>query len=908
MKNFKHYLFTLVAFVAGLVVVSCTEPAPEPTPSGKVSVNVEVANVGPASAKFDVLTSGIKSFSYLLSDVEAPATAILASGQKVNIEATDVETKSEVTVSGLDAGNTYTVYFAFQPAAGGIYEEVMKVEFTTVAYTDTVTVVDTMYDGYEVHLDIPAEVIERGNAIRYTTATLPMYNYQKQRDVIEADMLLTNAGQYTTKSRNITYDEYHSVERDEDGDPMYDAEGYVASFCDPMTPGEPCVFLAGEFSWYTLQEFDPELGEGHEDTGPYGWGEGYYVAAYDWERWYDEFGMDGYDSEKYWTGYYERVDVECKSPSSFDGKVDIRVYDKTPIDAIIQFTPSEDVVFYCVLLLEEGEYEATVLPLINNREDYMQWFTGSYFALYNFAAQTYNEPKELYLTDWFVNTKGFGGKTIRVFVTAMGNNEGNVQCFTETSFTLPEVELPAPEIEVTAVPSDDPFSVTFNVRATNQPITEAYFACNYVREFNTILKEYTYLSLLQQMGNAFGPNEIEQINSEKGFNMTWPSRDNATTRIAVLAYNWEGTGNNPNEVGSKAVCDYTTPHANYPERVESELFTTLVGEWEATAPMKTYELNDDNTYKITDAGNYTSKVVISGGVEYPETLSEEVYAVYEAAGVSRSDTEALFEEFKELADQYNRRTRGFNRLLCLGYNFADKAYMLDMIADPWDLFTDPEFNFSEVSHIFYDFGPKWNLEIDKDGSVWLPLDIEREFPMETFNFGMDYTFYMLGVGQYSFIGADIYDTKGNVILDARFPVEVSEDGNTVTINPIVYTDSDGDTETYYPCVAQLSMGYASPVNPRVAGPIVMKRKGASTAAVNSNQSVGRVAAPAVESLGEAPVPMARPRSMTNLDASKMRVYERAVIENPIETGEAAFHERMERYAKEVYGITFKDKK
>ena len=86
-----------------------------------------------------------------------------------------------------------------------------------------------------------------------------MYNYQKQRDVIEADMLLTNAGQYTTKSRSITYDEYHSIERNEDGDPMYDAEGNIATFCDPMTPGEPCVFLAGEFSWYTLQEFDPEL-------------------------------------------------------------------------------------------------------------------------------------------------------------------------------------------------------------------------------------------------------------------------------------------------------------------------------------------------------------------------------------------------------------------------------------------------------------------------------------------------------------------------------------------------------------------------------------------------------------------------------------------------------------------------
>jgi hypothetical protein len=479
---------------------------------------------------------------------------------------------------------------------------------------------------------------------------------------------------------------------------------------------------------------------------------------------------------------------------------------------------------------------------------------------------------------------------------------------------LPEVTLPKPEVVVTPVETKDPYSVTFNIKNPNygtNDITQLYFACNYVREFDQILKSYSYTDLLKEMGNPLHQDltAIEQINSESGFNFTVSSRENATTRLAVLAYNWEGSSNNPDATGSTAVAENKTPNASYPTRVNSELFTTLCGEWEATAPMKKYVAATENSEaRWEPVGNYSSKVTIASGIECPESLDESVYDLYDEWGISRDKTDELFEEFQQLAKQYNQRTRGFNRLLCLGYNLTDPEYNLSVVQTPWDLFISSEFSIATVADMFYDFGPKWNLEIDADGSVWLPINIEREFPMSAFYYGIDYTFFMLAVGESSYLGAPAYDNTGKLLLDSRFPVEVSEDGNTLTIKPIIYnyTDSYGQpaVETYYPCVAQLQYGIATPLNPRVAGDVVLKRKGASAQAAKANVSVGKSSAASVKSLGEAPVPVKRTYSMTPLVVDESKVIKPIVLKKAIDNSEEAYHARVRALFKEIYGVDF----
>lgn len=934
MKNFNRFLVAAVALIAGFAMSACTPDDINDKKGGKASVEVRVGDITPNGATITVVTNGIKEYAYIQREDAIDAAAIFVAGEMVTVEATDVATTKEIKIQGLEPNTTYKYYFAFRKPNNDFYGDVQCAEFTTTGYGDDVlTVVERKLDGFAIHIQVPEEVKERGNALRYSTSSLPMYNYSKIEGGMEIDMLLYNAQQFTTEDKTVRYDEYHSYERDEDGNVIENG----AAYSDPKVPGEPGVFLVGEYGYMgdpdemvvymdgevktvSIPEDDPEYVNYVTNaiwSYPAGWSKGYYMPMYDWKRWIEDAKTDpdNYDTEKYWTGYYEKLYINTLEPETLAGNVEIKVTDKTPIDACITFTADEDVLFYNYMILTESEYQNNVMPLLDGNEEHLRWFVGSYFAMMSFGVQGASGTTEQWLKDdWFVDTKGFAGQQIRVLVAGMGDNEGKTQCFNSATFTMPEVTLPKPEVVITPIESDDPYTVSFLIKNPNldNPITEAYFACNYVREYDAILKSYSYTSLLQEMGNALHTDRtaIEQINSEEGFVFTISSRENATTRLAMLVYNWEGSGNNPDTPGSTAVAEYTTPKANYPVRVNSDLFTTLCGEWEATAPMKEWvsDENNENGGYWKDVAAYTSPVTIASGITYPETLSDEVYAIYDEWGISRDETDALYEEFVALAKDYNNRTRGFNRLLCLGYNFADPAYMLNVIQTPYDLFISDEFSSATVADMFYDFGPKWNLEIDTDGNVWLPINIEREFPMSTFYYGMDYTFYMLAVGENSYMGAPVYNTQGQLICDSKFPVEVSEDGNTITIKPIIYNykDANGNdaVETYYPCVAQLQYGMATPLNPRVNGEVVLKRKGASTQSAKVNASVGAVPTQNVESFGEAPVAKQRTYSMTPLVIDESKVRTRNVRETPIDNSEEAYHARVRKLFKQTYGFDF----
>ena len=935
MKNFNRTLCAFFAFVVALAMGACNND-PALDESNNLTFNVEVVNPTAMGAEIAVTVKNVKEFAYVQRDSDIAAVPVLSGGTKVTIENPAALSTKNITIQGLETNTLYTYYFACRAADDTIINDVVKVEFMTTSYGDNVlTVVDQKYDGWAVYIQIPEEVKARGNGLRYSTSSMPMYNYAKQKGSMELDMLLYNAGQCTTTDKLVIYDEYNSTERDKNGDIIYDENGNLASatYADPKVPGEPGYFLVGEFGYMDDEEERVVYVDGEVMTVndgsymdysiwwyPAGWKPGYYMPQYDWKRWIDAVDTEGYDTEKYWSGYYERLYVETLKPEVITDGVKIGVYDKSPKDACVTFSASDEILQYCILMCTESEYQTQILPILENNEEHLRWFVSSHFAMFSFGIQMGSGESELWLTDWFVDTRGMAGQTIRVMVTGLCDQEGKRQSFDTFTFELPEATLPKPQVVVTPVPSDDPYSFTFNIKNPDpsNEITEAYFACNYTREFNTILDEYSYTSLLKKMGNPLGKNELDAINcktvgdiTHDGFNMTMSSRDNATTRLALLVYNWEGSGNNPDEVDSPAVAEYTTPTANYPVRVNSDLFEKLQGEWIATAPMRNYiaetdaEGNTTGKYTYEDAGVYTSPVTIMQELPYSEDVPQEVYDIYAAAGISRDRTEELYEEFVEISKWYNRRTKGYNRLLCLGYNFAAPTYMLDIVATPYDLFIASDYSVSEVSYMFYDFGPKWNFEIDEDGSVWLPINIEREYPLEAFNFGLDYTFYMLAVGESYYLDGDLVDSKGKVTLKARFPVEVSADYNTITIKPIEYIDPNGLKEFFYPCVAQLSNGYATPVNPRVKGDVVLKRKGAATSAVKShNAVVSNAATQTIPSLGEARVPMARPTiyTMTSLDPAKAKHISRIVPEKKIEAGVEAYHKRATECVKAYFGF------
>ena len=148
MTNFKHYLFAVVALVAGFAISACTnDPANQGGGnSAKTSIEVLVGEPTPASVEITVKTTGIKEFAYIL-DKDRDATAILAGGTKVEIEDATVASENKVLIQGLEANSTHKVYFAFRQSDNKIYGEVKIAEFTTTSYGEVLTVVERKNDG-----------------------------------------------------------------------------------------------------------------------------------------------------------------------------------------------------------------------------------------------------------------------------------------------------------------------------------------------------------------------------------------------------------------------------------------------------------------------------------------------------------------------------------------------------------------------------------------------------------------------------------------------------------------------------------------------------------------------------------------------------------------------------------------
>ena len=910
MKNFNRALCAIFAFVVAITMGACTNPDLE---GGPTTYNVVVDKPTAMGAYIDVTVRNIKEFAYYLTDDELPAAAILAGGKVVKIDNTKKLTKKRVEIDGLKTNSAYNVLFAFRADDETILPEVKSVQFVTTDYGDPVTIVEKMYNGVKIQITMPDEVKERGNALRYAIASMPMYNYAKQYEKIEPEMLLNNAMQYTTKDKLVIYDEEHNYERDENGEVIENG----AEYADPQVPGEPGYFLIGEYEYMNDTEarivvVDGETKVVNDDsywddtiwTYPAGWDFGYYNPKYNWAKYLAERGTPAYNSESYWTGYYERIPVHTLEPE-ICGSIDIKVTDKTPIDACVAITPSEEVESYTVMIMQESEYQTQFLPLIENNEEYVRWMVGSYFAMMSWGSGDYFGDAEIWLKGWFTDTKGLDGHEVRVMVAGRCDDAGTKQCFATTKFTLPEVTQPKPQIKVTPLhlEDEDAYTLRFNIKnmTPDNPITEAYYACNYVREFDIILKSYTYTSLIKELcsTNKFNAAELEQINSAEGFTFEMSSRESTTSRIAVLAYNWEGTANDLDATASPAVAEFTTRAADFKPRVNNSLFTELAGEWVASAPMKSFEVvtdedgNATGEYTYTDAGTYTSDVTIYGeaGLPYSTTVPQEVYDIYTAGGVSREETKKLYDELVELTELYNARTRGFNRLLCLGFNFAIPDLMLGNVATPYQLFTASDYSASKVEYMFYDFGPKWNLEIDADGSVWLPIDYENENPLSAWCFSLDKAFYIMGVHDLYVIAKDI-----------RFPVEVSADRNTLTIKPYVYTDEAGKSYNYYPCISYIENGSISTPNPRIQGDIVLTRK-TGAAKATANNYVSAPAMPVRTLSGEVIKPKARNTlSMTSFEPENFKHINRIERENKIEPGVEAFHKRASECVRTYFGI------
>mgnify|MGYP001026052272 CR=1 FL=1 len=802
---------------------------------------VEVTGQTQSTVSVKINSVKIAEYAYLaytpetLPETAPNATVLFATGTTGAL----ADGENQVDIVRLNPATAYTIYFAAKTTGEEFFGDVLKVEATTDDFTEAVEVFDVDYRSFKVSVKVPENLKADDHMLKWGTSSIFLHNLNAQGggDFINLNLNDEYYKTYFNEDRIFTVDDYNSVMRDENGEPILDGQDYIEYYVAPV-PGQPQRFSVGEFA---------------RGEHPWGWGEGYYAPMFDEEAYWTAVGGGGGDDwgplmagtravneADFWTGFYDSKLVVLKAPEKLDAKFEVEM-SLRPNGGLISVRPDSKIQFYQLMLLDEYTL-AELMPLLDNNPDYLQWFTTSYEAVINLGVATESGPVDIMVEEFF----GVVDPQVKyhLFLVGMGNENGTLQCFETHEFNLPEPTKPAPSIEVTGIekPASEgeasPFEVWFNVKCTSNDATVVRYAANYEREWETTKKQYGFddAQLLEMADNRFSSDDVAAINSAEGLNVRFDSYEDAVTVMGAMASNDEGTWSEAVVTKNRSMRE---PDA---ERVESDLFTALNGDWTATATI-TYTKYDENRQPVPVTETKTCKVTL-GDLTAPATLPESVYALY--PDMTRDEVDALFADFKSLQDVFNQKTRGQNRILCNGFDFevprsqggrSDLSYQ-----SPFELFCSTTYNGYDNASLLWDFGPKWYLQVAADGTVTAPFNMGYFAPASQWTKS---AYYMVASDGKAVIAGD--ETTG-------FPVEVSADRNTITVKPFV----QGETE-YFPVLAQLYTGGNFQYGARVTTDIVLTRGWNEAATVKSAVTGGKISACSVagERVKLAKKPMSR---------------------------------------------------
>ena len=881
---------------------SDVETPVEPTDSlpslAAFSVEMEEITAVTAKIKFTVGNKVAASYHVTTEPEGNPAPAVIAKkGTKVSF----TDSTYTVSLTDLNAETTYYWYVVTETTAGKFDTEVLNGTFNTLSfnYTELLTILEHYHDGFRAHVTVPDYVkADTSRAIRYVVSTLPLYLQKRQDpDFNDFDAMEQNGQMFLRADRTLIFNDDNQYV-DEQGNPVPEEE-YEATvdiqLHDKFAPGEPVVFMAGEF---TTRESN------------YGWGWGYYQPVFDTlSYWHtnppqlDVFAspwVQAQNSDPYWTGAFQKQIVRCNLPEPLDGDIHMEVIEKNAIDATLRLTPTDNVVQYCVSVIDDGTYQQ-LLPLINNNEDYLQWYFTSIYAFMSGTAVSLYGPTDLKLSDC-VYVKGDQSK-FRVYVVGMGNEEGTTQFFKRLDdVTTTEYSLPLPVIKIRPVNSgQDYYSVTFNIKAPNKDLKSAVFACHYSREFEKMLNAGNSYNAITEGGMSFSATEIAMINSDEGYTITFDSVPGEVTRLAVLGTNAE---NRTNKITRGDVADCATANRPRKPTVNTDYYQTLPGEWTANVRIESF-YNTEGKYEYDDeTGEYRKfihdvkeKVTICREVTYPSPMPQEVYAYY--PNDKKTTVDSLYNRFVECADKFNEyELKRQNRLLCIG--FCNHGLGLRS-ASPWELFISKDYVGYDVEGIFYDFGPKWFLEMLPNAdysaleSVVVPYNSVRMAPFSNWD---RYEYYMF---PYSPITNKAFTSTGESgTEDGQVPVEISEDSKTITVKSVQFGGYD-----YY--LTPMYMRYGEPQSSFSVVDEIVLTKGwdgtqtANTAKSASVKNVRRVSASNID--GTESVYNKREKtalkSMTPLKVNQKKEIEYKKANFKVPTAES-FAAKMKEIAEKYY--------
>ncbi len=787
-----------VAYVAGRVgsnyypTVFELEFATNDIPVSMAATLVESATTTQSlTIELDVVK--IKKYAYVAvkaaeASTETPdAAVVFADGTAVDCSTG----KYTIKLEELSPNTEYVVYIAGQEATTDeLFADVLTVNGATSDFTEELTIFDNTGRSFKLH--VKPQLTDPANVIKWGTCDIFMYNMNQTPDFEMLNLHDQYYGNYFQGDTTLVFDEEHGmVWSDEMGD-------YI-TYYEAIVPGQPQYLALGEFKY----------SDDEEEHGRWGWGAGYYLAMMNMEDYYNDLYAYWYgetdtmpDEAPYWTGYHKSIKFQTKAPEVLDAGLEVDLSGLRANGGPIKINTNGNAERITVMLLDPYTVQQ-VMPFLDNNEDYLQWFTTSYVGYMMVGAQTFLGANiKFEMTDFLWEVDREAAYTLLV-VAAKDEVEGSLdakyQQYTKVEVTLPDYSLPAPVVEVTPIEATSPFEVSFNVKCTSKDAYAGLYAANYAREWAEAGFDENAAEAMEYYGNELTEDDLAQINSDEGMTFTLTSHADMVTKLGVVLKSIEGLACEPVIVENKSMAEPAK------EAVDSDLFTSLDGDWTATATNRvvkqTYIWGEgryqyDTTYTVKK-----SKVTI-GNVTYPATLSDDVYNTWFDA--TPYDTKEAVDEqyalFKEAVDIFNKKTAAQNRILLNGFDFQVSEYSTySQYASPFELWSSDSYNGYDNASPVWDFGPKWYLEVAADGTVTAPFNVNYFAPMSNWKYYSPY--YFAGASDKAYLPYNTYVTADYPYENGQFPVEISEDGNTITVKPYV-----ADDDTFYPNMGYISYG------------------------------------------------------------------------------------------------------
>ncbi|MFR9607243.1 MAG: hypothetical protein SNG34_02005 [Rikenellaceae bacterium] len=767
MKKITSAFLTMLVLFSSFAM-SCTKD--DTSSTGSVSIGLTVAAA--TSATFSINASSATEFAYkVYSSGESAATNGLVIFADADEQVTIDDSSFNYTVYGLEGSSSYTIAFAFKMANGNYTVE--SVDVTTVDYSDEkmIYIIAAERNYVKFYLNMP-----EGTKYRYALVDRSSYElYKLEYSYYDLDYLETG-----TKGEGPL-----TVQINDNNITGYDDDG-VAEY-QYVKPGMSFVLMVIECddSYNPLCEIDYSYSSSSTTSGVSTRVEEPNIEVYSEVCADDAFTMNG---------LYAKQTFTTRQPLPADGDVAISI-STTELTATVSISPSAE-----VLRIGYAIWETAML-------EYLESLVGAdglvAAALDDLESATsaveYEESISLDVA-------------YTLMVIYISDEEEMTRSVKLVEFTATESELDAVEIEISAVDSDNPYEVWFNIKAPNKDCTRLAYIMDYSRTFypeayavggDTTADNITYLILTygNELTEALYKTIFDAINSDSGYDMYFDSNEDTKSTLAILTYNED-------EKTYLAYCDSMSAVEPALDPLTTDFFDTIDGYWTAAYNyIDGYNVDDESNYGCDE---FTMIITDDPLFDAPTTFDSshedyaQLYNYYIGRGTSTGESDPStyaktqiqtdFEYFLEVGAHFQEKYQDQNRKVIFGFGLSD-ANTLMVNHSPWTLFCDLDHSTYDVEQLFYDYGPKIFIEVVNDSGenvIQINNDYDVVDPFFSY-YGSEFGF--AGMSSTAWMSFPDYYDEAAGIFASGYGLPITCEGDTIEIG--CYEDSYGNAD-YYP--------------------------------------------------------------------------------------------------------------